>query len=182
MRTILSLIVVLVSVVGLTGCGGTCCSSSSAESSSPASIQSEPRVVESHPAYHGGGGSAVHVDDTSFSSEIGDYKGAAIVDFNATWCGPCRKISPVVEALASEMAGRVKVGKLDIDKSPQTANQFDVHAVPCIVLFVDGKEVGRTLGYQSKSELQGWIESQIPAAPAASTETKTAGGIATLVE
>ena len=186
MRSVLSVFAVVVVVAGLSGCGSS--SSTVAESSSSGSIQSEngtvvvtesPAVVSHASSGHG----AIHIDDSSFGPEITDYKGAALVDFNATWCGPCRKIGPVVEQIASEMGGRVKVGKVDVDKAPQTATQYDVHAIPCIVLFVDGKEVGRTLGYQSKSELQGWIQSMIPSQSAsAPVGEKTASGIATLVE
>jgi len=86
------------------------------------------------------------VTDQSFQQEIEQHAGLAVVDFWATWCGPCRLIAPILEALADEYAGRVKVAKLDVDANMQTATRFNVRSIPLLLFFRDGRVVDQIVG------------------------------------
>ncbi len=105
--------------------------------------------------------------DENFASEVISSKLPVMVDFYATWCGPCKALSPIVEKLATEFAGKLKVGKLNIDEAPQTPSQFGVRAVPTIVFFKGGKMVDTIIGLKREGELRERIERLIgaPARP-----------------
>ena len=77
-----------------------------------------------------------------------------VVDFWATWCGPCRMLAPVVAQLAEKYEGKIKVGKVNVDDEAELAAQFEVSAIPTIVLIKDGKVAARTMGYQSLAQLE----------------------------
>lgn len=96
----------------------------------------------------------VMLTDENFEQEILQYKGAAMVDFWATWCGPCRMLGPVVEELAKEYAGKVKVCKLNTDDGSNTAAKYNITSIPTIIFFKDGQVVAQTVGLQSKAALQ----------------------------
>ncbi len=98
--------------------------------------------------------SEVILNDSNFDAEVLQYKGVAMVDFWAPWCGPCRMLAPVVEELAAEYAGKVKVAKLNVDEAPDTSTQFGVSSIPTLIFFKDGKVVSQTVGLQTKSALQ----------------------------
>jgi thioredoxin 1 len=104
------------------------------------------------------GAAALAVDDNNFEAEIEKHPGLAMLDFWATWCGPCQRIAPIVEELATEMAATVKIGKVDVDNAPDTAARFGVQSIPCLVLLKNGQEVDRVVGGQAKSQLKKWIE------------------------
>lgn len=89
----------------------------------------------------------------NFEEEVVHADRTVLVDFFATWCGPCRMIAPIVEEIAEECADTVKVGKVDVDESPELAAAFGVSSIPTLVVFRDGQVVNKTVGYCSKEEL-----------------------------
>jgi thioredoxin 1 len=96
----------------------------------------------------------VAVTDATFVTEIEEHKGLAVVDFWATWCGPCRMIAPILDQLASEYTGKAKVVKVDVDTNQQTAMRFNVRSIPSILFFKDGKHVDTVVGAVPKSHLE----------------------------
>jgi thioredoxin 1 len=97
--------------------------------------------------------SALAVTDAEFEREIEQHKGLAVVDFWATWCGPCRMIAPMLEQLAAEYQGKAKVVKLDVDANQRTASRFNVRSIPTILFFKDGKVVDQVIGAVPKPHL-----------------------------
>ncbi len=104
------------------------------------------------------------VTDANFGAEIEQLKGLAVVDFWAVWCGPCQAIAPVIEQLAEQYAGKVKVAKLDTDSNQATAVRFNVRSIPTIMFFKDGKHVDTVIGADPrvKSILEGKIQQHLP--------------------
>jgi thioredoxin 1 len=100
----------------------------------------------------------VHVNDKNFPSEVLNADLPVLVDFWATWCGPCRSISPIVEELAKEFSGRVKVTKLNVDESPATPSQYGVRGIPTLILFKEGKILDQIVGAVPKARLKTMIE------------------------
>ena len=98
------------------------------------------------------------LNSANFDSAIA--KGAVLVDFWAEWCGPCRMLIPVFEELSKEMK-KVKFAKVNITESEEIAQKFGVMSIPTLILFRDGKEVGRTMGALPKDMLKKWIESKV---------------------
>ena len=86
---------------------------------------------------------------------------AALVDFSATWCGPCRMLAPVVEALSEKLAGKVDFYNVDIDDCPGLAMEYKVMAVPCLVLMKEGKFVDQSVGFKPDAQLLNWINSKL---------------------
>ena len=97
---------------------------------------------------------AMAVTDQNFESEIEKHDGLAVVDFWATWCGPCRIIAPILDQLASEYAGKAKVTKLDVDANQKTAMRFNVRSIPTVLFFKDGKLVDQVVGAVPKVQLE----------------------------
>ena len=98
-------------------------------------------------------GELAHVGEADFQKEVLEAGQPVLVDFTATWCGPCKMLDPIVRQLAQEWAGKVKVVKLDVDDNPELAMQYQVMGVPTLMLFVDGQPSQRVTGYQPKDRL-----------------------------
>jgi thioredoxin 1 len=93
------------------------------------------------------------VTDATFNSEVEQHQGVTVVDLWATWCGPCRMVAPILDELAGEFAGKVKVTKLDVDANPATAMRFNVRSIPTLLFFNGGKLVDQVVGALPKAAL-----------------------------
>jgi thioredoxin 2 len=102
--------------------------------------------------------SPVTLSDATFASEVERSPLPVLVDMWAPWCGPCRMVAPAVEALAVELAGRVRVAKMNVDDNPATASRFGVRSIPTLLVFKDGREVDRIVGVQSKAAIAARLE------------------------
>jgi len=102
-----------------------------------------------------------HVTDDSFEEDVLKASGPVLVDFWATWCGPCKMIAPVLEDLAEEYAGKLKICKLDVDANPITAPKYNVKGIPTLIIFKNGNAEAKKVGAMSKSQLAAFIESTI---------------------
>jgi len=96
-------------------------------------------------------GHLVAVTDASFGQEIEQHQGLVVVDFWATWCGPCHMVAPIMEQLAGEYDGKVKVTKLDVDANQRTAMRFNVRSIPSVLFFKDGRHVDTLVGAYPKT-------------------------------
>jgi thioredoxin 1 len=109
----------------------------------------------------------VAISDNSFQAEVADAREPVLVDFWAEWCGPCRMIAPILENLAEEYSGSLKITKLDVDHNPQTAMKFGVQSIPTLILFKDGEPIERIIGYMPKERLLQKIKPHIGSAATA---------------
>ncbi|MFC1559794.1 thioredoxin [Candidatus Margulisiibacteriota bacterium] len=96
---------------------------------------------------------AKDVNDQNFEQEVIKSDTPVLVDFWAAWCGPCRMIAPVIDAVAEQYGGKLKVMKLNVDDNPKTAGSFAVMSIPTLALFKNGKEIERFIGLMSKEDL-----------------------------
>ena len=101
---------------------------------------------------------AVAVTDADFEQQVEQNDKLTVVDFWATWCGPCRMIAPILDQLASEYAGKVKVAKMDVDANIKTASRFNVRSIPMLLFFKDGKVVDQIVGAVPKNMIQSKFE------------------------
>jgi len=101
------------------------------------------------------------VTKENFTSEVLGNDIPVVVDFWAEWCGPCKQIGPALEELSSEMEGKVKIAKVDVDSNPNTAASMGVRGIPALFIFKDGEVISNRAGAAPKAALQSWIESSI---------------------
>ena len=101
---------------------------------------------------------AVKITDEDFEKEVTQSNIPVLVDFWASWCGPCKMIAPVVEELAKEYTGKIKIAKMNVDENMETPNNFSVRSIPTLILFKDGNEIDRMVGVVPKSSLEEMIK------------------------
>lgn len=109
----------------------------------------------------------VHVTESTFDAEVAQAELPVLVDFWADWCAPCRMLAPIVDNLASEYAGRLKVAKVDVDENRQLATDYEIRSIPTLGLFRNGKLVDRFVGYMPGTELKRRVENALNATAAA---------------
>lgn len=105
--------------------------------------------------------SSVQVNDEKFESEVLKAEQPVVVDFWAEWCGPCKALSPIIDEVANEMGGKVKIVKVNIDESPNTPTQFGVRGIPTLMVFKEGQVVDTRVGSMTKTQLTEWIDSVV---------------------
>ncbi len=105
--------------------------------------------------------SIVHVTDDSFEDEVLKSPEPVLVDYWADWCGPCKMIAPVLDEIAGEYAGRIKVAKLNIDENPNTPPKYGIRGIPTLMLFRQGEVEATKVGAVSKSQLTAFIDSNL---------------------
>ena len=105
--------------------------------------------------------STVKVDTSNFENDVLKSAEPVVVDFWAEWCGPCKMIAPSLEEIATELQGKVKVAKINIDENPELATQFGVRSIPTLLLFNNGEIVSKMVGAAPKSRLLDWIKDGI---------------------
>lgn len=106
-------------------------------------------------------GGALKVDSESWQKEVIEAEGTILVDFWASWCGPCLMIAPIVEEMATEYAGKLKVLKLNTDENPDIASRYKIMGIPTLIFFKDGKIIDQIVGAVPKTQLKAKIDSLI---------------------
>lgn len=99
-----------------------------------------------------------HVSDSTFSEEVLNSDMPVLVDFWATWCGPCKMLAPIIEQLSENLSGKVKVVKIDVDKNPQTSMSYEVSSIPTLVLFSKGKSVTKLVGFRPLEQIESSVK------------------------
>ena len=102
-----------------------------------------------------------HVTDQSFENDVLKSSEPVVVDFWAEWCGPCRMIAPALEEISNEMAGKVKIVKLNVDENPRVAAQFGIRSIPTLMIFKSGQLAAQKVGAASKGDLSKWISASV---------------------
>ena len=104
------------------------------------------------------GKNVIELSDTNFEQEVLKADVPVLVDFTATWCGPCKMVAPIVDKIAEEFAGKYKVAKLDIDDAPKVTQRFGVRSVPTVLVFKGGSKAGQHVGVTNKETLIKMLE------------------------
>ncbi|MDD5108642.1 MAG: thioredoxin [Candidatus Omnitrophica bacterium] len=105
--------------------------------------------------------STQHFTDTNFKKEVLESEIPVLVDFWAAWCSPCKQIAPIIDELAKEYAGKIKIGKVDVDNNSKIPTQYGIMSIPTIIFFKQGKVMGQLVGVASKSDLKRKIEENL---------------------
>ncbi len=103
----------------------------------------------------------LHVTDDSFEQDVLKAEGPVLVDYWAEWCGPCKMIAPILDEIAREYDGKLKIVKLNIDQNEQTAPKYGIRGIPTLMIFKDGQVVGTKVGAQAKGQLTAFIDSHL---------------------
>ena len=103
----------------------------------------------------------LYLTDDTFEKEVINSANPVLVDYWAEWCGPCKMIAPILEEIASEYTGKIKVAKLNIDENPQTPPKYGIRGIPTLMLFKDGNVEATKVGALSKSQLTAFLDSNI---------------------
>ncbi|MAO84294.1 MAG: thioredoxin [Myxococcota bacterium] len=101
------------------------------------------------------------ITDENFDTDVMKADKPVLVDFWATWCGPCRALAPVIDELASDFEGRASIGKMDVDSNRETPSKFGIRGIPALLLFKDGQVVGQLVGAQPKAKISELIEKHV---------------------
>lgn len=101
---------------------------------------------------------ATHLDNSNFQSSVEDAKGVVFVDFFATWCGPCQMSAPLVDKMAEDYAGKASIVKVDVDQAREPAMKYSVMSIPTFVVFKDGQEVDRQIGFPGEAALKAMVD------------------------
>jgi thioredoxin 1 len=107
------------------------------------------------------GNSIVHTSDTNFANDVLKSDMPVLLDFWAEWCGPCKMIAPILDEIAEEYKGRVKIAKINIDENPQTPPKFQVRGIPTLILFKNGTVEAQKVGAVSKSQLAAFLDNNL---------------------
>jgi thioredoxin 1 len=107
------------------------------------------------------GNATIKVTDATFQNDVLGSDTPVVVDFWAEWCGPCRMIAPHLDAIATEMGGKVIIAKVNIDENPEIASQVGIRSIPTLMIYKGGKHVNTKVGAGSRGDLQKWIEASI---------------------
>lgn len=104
---------------------------------------------------------AIHISDKDFNELVIKADKPVLVDFYATWCGPCKMAAPIIDELADQFEGKVIIGKVDVDENQETASLYGVMSIPTMIMFKDGKEVDRKVGFGGRSAVEALIEQML---------------------
>ncbi len=99
----------------------------------------------------------ITVTSSNFQAEVLNSDTPVLVDFWATWCGPCKMLSPIIDQIAEEKAGVLKVGKVNVDEEPLLAGQFRISAIPTVIMFKGGQAIDQFMGYMPKDQVEAFI-------------------------
>jgi len=118
-------------------------------------------AAENTTAAHAASSNLLHFTDGAFDQEVLNSEVPVLVDFWAPWCGPCKAMSPTVDALAAEYAGKIKIGKMNTDENPATPMRYQVRGIPTLLLFKGGKVVDQRVGAMPKPEVKKMLDAHV---------------------